>query len=314
LTRHQNLLGGRSAIIKRALACLTLAWRAMRRCRAFKHVFFGNTMTLHANVRRQLLHALASPEANEITQLNKALRLLSKWRSTLIQNTLLQQQGTVVMQGPLQGLDFLPQSAEGCHIAKLLGCYEQPLLPFIEQAIQADYAAIINIGCAEGYYAVGMAMRMPKAQIFAFDLDPNAQKTCAALAAKNQVSDRVKIGAIFKPENFASFAGQKTLLLCDIEGGERELLKPQSAPALKGMDIIVEAHECLLPGITQTLIERFTDSHQITLVQDNGQRQLQNPPQWFTQLAHLDQLLATWEWRSGPTPWLVMRAKSKIIA
>lgn len=30
---------------------------------------------------------------------------------------------------------------------------------------------------------------------------------------------------------------------------------------------------------------------------------------WFNNLAHLDQLLATWEWRSGPTPWLVMKTK-----
>jgi hypothetical protein len=29
-------------------------------------------------------------------------------------------------------------------------------------------------------------------------------------------------------------------------------------------------------------------------------------------LAHLDQLLATWEWRSGPTPWLVMKAKHPV--
>ena len=38
------------------------------------------------------------------TQLNNALRLLSKWRSVLIQNTLLKNQGTVVMQGPLAGM------------------------------------------------------------------------------------------------------------------------------------------------------------------------------------------------------------------
>ena len=61
------------------------------------------------------------------------------------------------MQGPLAGMDFLPQSAEGCHIAKLLGCYEQPLQPFIEEAIANAYPTILNIGCAEGYYAVGMA-------------------------------------------------------------------------------------------------------------------------------------------------------------
>ena len=88
-------------------------------------------------------------------------------------------------------------------------------------------------------------------------------------------------------------------MLCDIEGAERELLDPQVSPALKGMDVIVESHECLIPGITQLLIERFKDNHQITLIQDDGQRRLESPPQWFVNFAHLDQLLATWEWRSG---------------
>jgi len=267
-------------------------------------------MTLHSQILQQLQSQLATPQTDEVAQLNNALRLLSKWRSVLIQNTLLQQQGTMVMEGPLAGLDFLPQSAEGCHIAKLLGCYEQPLLPFIEAAIQANYPTILNIGCAEGYYAVGMARRMPNTQVMAFDLNPKAQETCNALAEKNGVADRVLIGALFKPEDFAAYAKQKVLLLCDIEGAERELLNPDESPALKGMDIILESHECLIPGITQELIRRFEASHEITLVQDNGQRQLQNAPAWFNNLAHLDQLLATWEWRSGPTPWLVMKAKS----
>ena len=145
--------------------------------------------------------------------------------------------------------------------------------------------------------------------MLAFDLNPNAQEVCTALAQKNLVADRVKVGALFKPENFANYANQKVLVLCDIEGAERELLNPEVAPALKGMDLIVESHECLISGITQTLIDRFKDTHQITLIQDNGQRQLQDAPQWFNNLAHLDQLLATWEWRSGATPWLVMKAR-----
>jgi len=93
-------------------------------------------MTLHTRIRQQLLGSLAQDQTNEAAQLNDALRLLSKWRSVLIQNTLLQQQGTIVLNGPLKGLDFLPQSTEGCHISKLLGCYEQPLQPYIEQVIQ----------------------------------------------------------------------------------------------------------------------------------------------------------------------------------
>ena len=258
---------------------------------------------------QSILSQEASGDASEQAQLNNALRLVSKWRSVLIQNTLLQQQGTKVMQGPLAGMDFLSQSAEGCHIAKLLGCYEQPLQPFIEEAINIAYPILLNIGCAEGYYAVGMARRMPSTQVLAFDLNPKAQDVCTALAQKNGVADKVKVGSIFKPEDFERYANQKVLVLCDIEGAERELLNPEVSPALKSMDLIVESHECLIPGITQNLINRFNVSHQITLVQDNGQRQLKDAPPWFNNLAHLDQLLATWEWRSGATPWLVMKAR-----
>lgn len=117
------------------------------------------------------------------------------------------------------------------------------------------------------------------------------------------------MSALFQVADFAAYQGQRVLVVCDIEGAEKDLLNPQAAPALSGMDLIVESHECLLPGITQALIDRFKATHDITLVQDNGQRQLVNAPHWFNNLAHLDQLLATWEWRSGPTPWLVMKAE-----
>jgi len=154
-------------------------------------------MSFHTAVRQQLLGNITSLQPDTTAQLNNALRLLAKWRSVLIQNTLLQQQGTVVMEGPLKGLDFLPQSAEGCHIAKLLGCYEQPLLPYIDAAIRENYPLILNIGCAEGYYTVGMARRMTATRLLAFDLNPKAQQVCAELAAKNGVSDRVTVGALF---------------------------------------------------------------------------------------------------------------------
>jgi hypothetical protein len=266
-------------------------------------------MALHVQIRQQLLDELAATQSNGNAQLNNALRLLGKWRSVLIQNTLIEEQGTIVADGPLAGLDFLPRSAEGCHVAKLLGCYEQPLQASIEQAIQAAYPVILNIGCAEGYYAVGMARRMPGTRVLAFDLNPVAQQVCAALAEKNGVSDRVSVGALFKREDFAAYAGQRVLVVCDIEGAERELLDPQAAPALADMDFIIESHECITPGITKLLMERFGASHDITVIDDSGMRQLPKAPAWFNQLANMDQLLAIWEWRTGATPWLVMKSK-----
>lgn len=54
--------------------------------------------------------------------------------------------------------------------------------------------------------------------------------------------------------------------MCDIEGAERERLNPESATALKSLDIIVESHKCLIHGIKQLLVHRFKGTHQITLV------------------------------------------------
>lgn len=268
-------------------------------------------MSWHEQLRQQAMHLLSGMSGDVKARLNEGLRLLAKWRSVMIQNTVVQHQGTRVWQGPLQGLEFLPRSTEGCHVAKLLGCYEQPLQPFIEAAITNHYPVVLNIGCAEGYYAVGMARRMLDTRVLAFDCNEQARQVCATLAKSNGVDERVEVGAHFIAADFSCYAGQRVLVLCDIEGGEEELLRPELAPALRGFDLIVEVHDCLRPGLTSLLSKRFAASHDIIVVQDNGQRSISPVPPWFMDLAHLDQLLAVWEWRSGPTPWLVMHAKSE---
>jgi len=242
--------------------------------------------------------------------LNENLRLLSKWRSVLLQNTLIQDSGTMVRQGIISGLDFLPHSSEGCHVAKLLGIYEQPLqAPLKELWDEKAYENVINIGCAEGYYAVGLARAYKDVNSFAYDTDPAARESCSQLAKKNGVEKRVTVGALFTHIDFQRFFGTNSLVLCDIEGAEKELLDPILAPELAALDIVVESHECLIPGITELLINRFKDTHDIIKIEDNGMRELSGMPSWFYELAHLDQLLSVWEWRSGPTPWLIMRSK-----
>lgn len=267
-------------------------------------------MSFNAQLLSQLIKQVGNQETTN-SDLNNALRLLSKWRSLLIQNTVIQYHGTTVLQGPLVDMDFFRESAEGCHTAKLLGTYEQSLQPYIEEAIANAFTTILNIGCAEGYYAVGMALRMPNAKVFAFDVNENAQEVCALLAAKNNISERVTVGALFKPEDFSNYENQNVLVFCDVEGSELEILNTEIAPSLLSMDIIVESHECLVPGVTDALIKRFIATHEIIIVQDNGQRSIITTPEWFNRLAHLDQLIATWEWRSGATPWLVMKSKNR---
>jgi predicted O-methyltransferase YrrM len=282
------------------------------------------TKSLHDQVREQLAKELAVRSAStQPEQLVQALRYLAKWRSVIIQNTVLKHCGVLVQSGPFSGMTFLEQSSEGCHVAKLLGCYEEPLHPLIQHLVHQPYHTVLNIGCAEGFYAVGMARCMPKVRVHAFDTNPQAQRTCGELARRNGCEDRIQIAGEFTRADFERYkrltpsrsapiatnpAAGRTLLLCDIESAEFELLDPQEAPALYEIDILVESHECLKPGVTQALMKRFASSHQIQCIEDNGQRGATRLPAWFSQLSHLDQLLAVWEWRSGPTPWLWMRA------
>src|SRR4051812_16408166 len=60
----------------------------------------------------------------------------------------------------------------------LLGVYEAELQPWVEAAINRRHDVIVNVGAAEGYYAVGLAMRVPQAISYAYDTDPAAQQRC----------------------------------------------------------------------------------------------------------------------------------------
>jgi hypothetical protein len=207
-------------------------------------------------------------------------------------------------------MQFVAQSAEGCHVPKLLGCYEAELHPHILAAAGRGYDTVINIGAAEGYYAVGLARLMPGAHVHAYDTNAAAHPVCQSLAERNGVSGRVTIGGLFRGDDFARFAGQRVLVVCDIEGAETALLDPDAWPALKAMDVIVELHDGPSAKPSVIIPQHFGATHNVTMVRHGGRAE--PLPALFETLGHLDQLLAVWEWRSGPTPWAVMLARKTV--
>ena len=192
-------------------------------------------------------------------------------------------------------------ATEGGASARLLGCYEASLHPVIAAIRQRAPSRIVDIGCAEGYYAVGLALALPGARIVARDTDPRAQAACAALAATNGVADRVAIGGKVGPADLQDLCDPQTVVICDIEGAEDDLLDPARAPALSQVAILVETHG---PAILDRLTARFAPTHAVTRL-DRHATTASLPPvaeEW----SDLDRLLALWEWRSHPTPWLWM--------
>ena len=266
-----------------------------------------STKNLHQVVAEQLANLLVQPAPELPIRLNEALRLLAKYRSQLICNTLLAEGGNQIRSGPFKGMLYNGATNDGSACARLLGCYESELHPVLDDCLRGGYELLLNIGCSDGYYATGMALANPNWKVVAYDSVPRAQELCRRCVRENGVADRVDVKGEFTAQEFDRYDGRNALVICDIEGAEDTVLNPLTAPSITGFDILVELHHFPDPGIPERVLRRFETSHEIQRIsvgsRDVGKyRELEN-------FAHLDQLLAMWEWRSSPTPWAFLRQR-----
>lgn len=173
----------------------------------------------------------------------------------------------LVKNGPFKGMHYT-NTISVCSVLlpKLIGCYERELHPVIEEAIATPPQTIIDIGCAEGYYAVGLARRCPQANVFAFDIDQSARKYCHEMASNNSVRDRLFIGSECKKSDLLAFSGMHGVIICDCEGYEISLFDQTTASALSNFHLIIELHDCFNIEISKTLNDVFSGSHDIKII------------------------------------------------
>jgi hypothetical protein len=182
-----------------------------------------------------------------------------------------------VRSGPFEGMRYVRFAQGSAYIPKLLGIYERELAPYVERAVARQPRLVIDLGAAEGYYAVGMARRLPLARILAFEADAGAREAVCEMAAMNAVDSRVMVLGRCEPADLASaleISGDDTLVICDVEGYEERLLDPAVVPLLRRLPVLVELHDFIVPGVTDLLAQRFSATHDITHIwqQDRSRR------------------------------------------
>ena len=220
-----------------------------------------------------------------------------------------------VLTGPFQGLRYLDEITFGPITPKWLGSYEFEIQDLIENVGLRRYPQIINLGCAEGYYAVGLAWCSPESRVIACDIDPLARIQVRKLALINGLSNRITVNGFCAHKQLQSFLTVPSLLLIDIEGKELELLNPSKLPQLRQADILVEIHatdRSNNPERTESLLrERFRETHSIErrTPLDRSEWIQQNRGIWQRCLTLEEVLNATNEYRSGEQAWLWMQTK-----
>lgn len=208
-----------------------------------------------------------------------------------------------VYSGPFKGLKL--RNIDGNVAPYYLGTYEHELHPYIHCIIRNNkYKTILNVGCSFGYYACGLAMTMPHSIVVARDIDKTALEACKETANNNGLKN------VLFDANISDKGPD--LIIMDIEGNEDNYLLPPlhtAAWSFTNSDILVESHECIKPGITKLLIDRYSATHDIDIIHNKSA--LFNLDQLFPgiYIEHFDHAIATWEGRAGQTPWLFMAKK-----
>lgn len=206
----------------------------------------------------------------KIRALKSLLKLKFKSRKTPINEiTFLLKTGLnfTIHKGPFKGMKYIDKSSGSVLLPKITGTYECELHEIINKISKTDYSLLIDIGAAEGYYAVGFAY-LNKAnsnfRVLAYDVDQKAKENLKELATLNNLHDSIEINDLFQLKELQKFSSEKIIIICDIEGGEKDLLNPEEEPLLLKCDILVEIHDGNDSNeIKNILKQRFDSTHNI---------------------------------------------------
>lgn len=173
----------------------------------------------------------------------------------------------IVLTGPFAGMRYPVRSHGSALLPVLIGTYEEPIHGWVSRILQANYTTAVNVGCAEGYYAVGFArFAANPMKVWGLDISNEALGQAEKLAQANGVD--IELSDISLGKVLEQVKSDATLIFMDVEGAERHLLDPSQNPQLEGSDILVELHDCFSPGMTDLITRRFRKSHRIEIIYD----------------------------------------------
>jgi lipopolysaccharide biosynthesis glycosyltransferase len=221
-----------------------------------------------------------------------------------------------IISGSFKGLKY--PTIESIHriAPKLLGTYEIELEKIIEEICNKSYSTIINIGCGEGYYAVGFAMRIAKSRIYAYDIDPKARELCQFVATTNGVIERIMVDEIFTMRTLSKIPlyGQG-LIVCNCGGAEEHIFYEDGENWMKLIghyDLLIEIHDMNSARISKYIYDLFSTSHNIQIIY--GVNDSLRPIMFASPLANekdptkIEELMS--ERRPGIMEWFYMKRKN----
>lgn len=225
--------------------------------------------------------------------------------SGVLARKLVAKYGNRVNGGPFDGLTLSPMTHAEQIGPYLLGFYESELDEAWETVFRGAFTQIIDVGAKFGYYAVGLARKFPDADVVAFDTGWWARRAVREMAAANQ-TPKVQVRGYCTAEWMVRNAHESSFIISDCEGYEAELFTPEVISQLKSAALIIETHDCFVPGVCEKLTRAFRETHTVWKYGEGSTKRSSSVPLEF--LTETEQQLAVNEMRPAQD-WLLCLPK-----
>ncbi|KVW77397.1 hypothetical protein [Burkholderia ubonensis] len=192
--------------------------------------------------------------------LDEALQMLHHQTSNgaelyrfLLAQRLMHLTGGFVQHGPLQGFNIGTRATwrESDNGPKLLGLYEKEVCDLLAE-LAVDRDTLIDLGGADGFYAVGLVKTGVYQQSHCFEIVDESRENIAAIAEANGVRDRVHVHGAATPAFARELTARgvdfgRSTVLVDIESAEFDVLTMECLQDLQRAHVIVEIHDFMRP-------------------------------------------------------------------
>lgn len=218
--------------------------------------------------------------------------------------------GNIVAHGYFSGMS-LPKEVwwtENDRFIKLLGFYEEHVIKKLAE-LGKQYKHFIDIGGADGYFAVGVLHGKLFERCTCFEISPKGREVIYKNAKLNNVLQKITIEQEGNRETIKSIVSTHgpSVVLCDIEGAEFDLFDECLLNTLSDSTIIIELHDDVMSCASNArsdLIMRAKEKFDVTYLPRQTPN-MNNIPE-ITNWSDIKRYLALDECRPRKMDWLLL--------
>ena len=229
-------------------------------------------------------------------------------------NKIILEHGHKVAYGTFKGMKLSKNTywSKNDIITHILGVYEKHVLKKIIEFSKKGNYPFIDIGAADGYFAIGMAFSETFKKIYAFEIDEEGRRSLNRNIENNLCKDKVvvDIEANFETLKEIVDKNKSAVILIDIEGSEFDLLDDNLLQLLSNCYIVCELHPTLSANGFEKqniLINNAKAFFDVSIIQRESYS-----PNKFSELNEFtdeERLIAFGEGRENNMNWLILEPK-----